>query len=214
MISFRGILAFILAICLPCLGLAGCQTASALLKPFPEAVSPVAVANMPVAEVADTGSTVQQVLYQYQLGAGDKIRLIIFGEKDLGGEFVVSGAGTVSLPLIGDVKASGLTVTQLQDSIATSLGNGYLKSPRVSVEVLNFRPFYILGEVGKPGMYPYSSGLTVDNAVALGGGFTYRADKRRVFIKRENQAEETEVSLKGAVMVSPGDTIRIAERIF
>lgn len=152
--------------------------------------------------------------YQYKLGSGDKVRIIVFGEDNLGGEFVVSGEGTVSLPLIGDQAVQGLTAVQVQNKIQTALSDGYMKEPRVNVEVLTFRPFYILGEVSNPGEYPYSNGLTVMNAVARASGFTYRADKRKVYIKHANTSEEVEVPLTTGTVVAPGDTIRIGERYF
>lgn len=151
---------------------------------------------------------------EYRLGSGDKLRLIVFNEEDLSGEFVVDGSGQVSLPLIGEVPAAGLTVRELQRSIETALSNGYLNDPKVSAEVMNYRPFYILGEVNKPGTYAYSDGLTVLNAVATAEGFTYRANKNIVFIRRDGEDDEAKVSLTSSTMVQPGDTIRIAERLF
>ena len=150
----------------------------------------------------------------YRLGSGDKVRVITFGEESLSGEFFVGSTGKVSLPLIGEVKAAGLTLPEFQGEFENALKNGYLKEPRVSVEVLNYRPFYILGEVEKPGTYPYTNGLTVMNAVATAEGFTYRANQKRVFIKREGETDEKEYPLVGDVPVAPGDTIRIAERFF
>jgi polysaccharide export outer membrane protein len=152
--------------------------------------------------------------YQYHLGPADKIRIITYNEASLTGEFVVSGSGTVSLPLVGEIHAQGLTTGQLQDAIQNSLKNGYITDPKVSVEVLNYRPFYILGEVTKPGEYPFVNGLTVLNAVATANGFTYRADTHRVFIKRANDTAEHEVDLTTTTPVQPGDTIRIKERLF
>lgn len=150
----------------------------------------------------------------YVLGSGDKVRVTVFGEDALSGQFVVAGTGLVSIPLVGEVRAAGLTLRDFQSGVEQSLRNGYLKDPRVSVEVLNYRPFYIMGEVEKPGQYPYTSGLTVLNAVATAGGFTYRANKKRVFIKRMNDQAERQFPLTGAVEVAPGDTIRITERLF
>jgi protein involved in polysaccharide export with SLBB domain len=151
----------------------------------------------------------------YKLGAGDKVRIIVFGENDLTGEFFVpGGSGTISFPLIGDVAASGLTVGQLQTEIEAKLRDGYLKDPHVSIEVLNYRPFYILGEVTKPGEYPYTNGLTVLNAVATANGFTYRADTRHVFIKHATEGAGHEYPLTSSTPVAPGDTIRISERFF
>lgn len=150
----------------------------------------------------------------YQLGSGDKVRVTVYGEPSLSGEFFVTGSGQVSLPLVGEVKAAGLSVRQFQDSVQDTLRDGYLKEPRVSAEVLNFRPFYILGEVNKPGTYPFTSGLTVQNAVATAGGYTYRAEKNKVFIKHLGEEKETKVELSPSTQVAPGDTVRIGERFF
>jgi polysaccharide export outer membrane protein len=151
----------------------------------------------------------------YKLGTGDRVRIIVFGEDSLTGEFdVPGGSGLISFPLIGDVRASGLTVSDLRDEIEAKLKDGYLKDPHVSIEVLNYRPFYILGEVTKPGEYPYTSGLTVMNAVATANGFTYRADTRHVFIKRANDPKQIEYPLNGNISVGPGDTILVKERFF
>jgi polysaccharide export outer membrane protein len=150
----------------------------------------------------------------YRLGAGDKVRVIVFGEQELTGEFFVGGSGEVSLPLVGDVHAAGLTVSQLQNAITEALKQGFLKDPKVSLEVLTFRPFYILGEVSKPGEYPYTHGLTVLNAVATAGGFTYRANTREVSIRRANEVAEHKETLTTTTKVAPGDTIRISERFF
>jgi protein involved in polysaccharide export with SLBB domain len=150
----------------------------------------------------------------YTLGAGDKVRITVFGEDTLSGEYLVPGEGNIAFPLIGDVRASGLSVDELQKEIETKLRDGYLKNPRVSIEVLNYRPFYILGEVMKPGEYPYITGLTVLNAVATANGFTYRADTRKVFIKHPSAPGEVEYPLKTTTPVEPGDTIRIGERFF
>ena len=150
----------------------------------------------------------------YQLGAGDKLRVTTFGEPTLTGEFTVGGNGVVSLPLVGDVSAQGATVSQFRDRFVTALKDGYLVDPRVSVEVLTYRPFYVLGEVNRPGEYPYTNSLTVQNAVATAGGFTYRANTRRVFIKHQNEATEREYPLTVGTTVAPGDTVRIGERFF
>ena len=166
-----------------------------------------APAAVPLAATASVG-------YEYKLGSGDKIRLIIFGEPDLSGEFTISGDGVVALPLIREVKATGLTASQLQMKVENAFKEGYLKDPRVSIEVLSFRPFYILGEVNKPGEYPYSNGITVVNAVALASGYTYRANQKKVFLRHAGATSEEEVPLTSTTMVAPGDTIRIAERYF
>jgi polysaccharide export outer membrane protein len=150
----------------------------------------------------------------YRLDAGDKLRIIVFGEDNLTGEFTVSGTGEVAFPLIGLVPAGGRTVAELTNTIREKLTNGYLRDPRVSAEVLNYRPFFILGEVGKPGEYQYRNGLTIMNAVATAGGFTYRANQRKIMVRRAGASGEQEVELRADTPVSPGDTIRVKERFF
>jgi polysaccharide export outer membrane protein len=118
------------------------------------------------------------------------------------------------LPLIQTVKASGLTVQELERSIAAKLSPDYLKNPRVSVEIISNRPFFILGEVQKPGSYPYVNGMTVVTAVALAGGFTYRADSDEVYITRVTDKEKTKQSADQDTPVMPGDVIEVPERYF
>ena len=148
----------------------------------------------------------------YQLGSGDKVQVTVYGEPDLSGSFAVNGQGTVSLPLIGDVAASGLTLPQFSQSVEDHFKAGYLLNPKVSVEVTSFRPYYIMGEVDKAGEYPYTDGLNVINAIARAEGFTYRAQQKRVYIKHYGETQEVEVPLTNDLLVQPGDTIRIAER--
>jgi polysaccharide export outer membrane protein len=178
----------------------------------------ICLGGLPAAAVAGTqsgdGAPVERVVPHYKLGASDKIRVITFGEETLSGEFFVGGSGKVSLPLVGEVTAAGLTIPEFQKEVETALKQGYLKDPHVSVEVLTYRPFYILGEVQKPGEYPYSNGLTVLNAVATANGFTYRANTKKVFIKRADSSAEDEYPLTSTVPVAPGDTVRISERLF
>lgn len=194
-------------------GLTGLAAMAAVCLSFILCLAAPVSAEEPLA--ADEGAAeVRRVIDDYRLGSGDKIRVITFGEESLTGEFQVTGSGNVSLPLIGEVKAQGLNVPEFQTAVETALKDGYLKDPHVSVEVLNYRPFYILGEVNKPGEYPYTNGLTVMNAVATAEGFTYRANTRKVFIKRADATNEREYPLTSTTLVAPGDTIRIGERFF
>jgi protein involved in polysaccharide export with SLBB domain len=148
----------------------------------------------------------------YRLGSGDQLRVIVFGEEDLSGEFEVDDMGVVSLPLVGQVRADGRTLRSFEEAVRVRLREGYLKDPRVSVQVLNYRPFYIIGEVALPGEYPFVSGMNVLNAVALSGGFTSRANTTKVFITRDgNEKEYLVTTLTG---LQPGDMIRIPERYF
>ena len=148
------------------------------------------------------------------LGSGDVIRIIVFGEENLSGQFTVAGNGILSFPLIGDLPAAGKTVEAVRDEIADALRNGYVKDPKVSAEVITFRPYFILGEVARPGQYPYSNHITVVNTVATAGGFTYRANQKFAFIKPSDGVDEHKVRLNDQLLLAPGDTVRIAERYF
>jgi protein involved in polysaccharide export with SLBB domain len=155
-----------------------------------------------------------QAAAAYRLGSGDKVRVTVFNEKDLSGDFDVNDQGLIALSLIGQVKVGGLTLSEAQTVITQMYGKDYLVNPRVNVEVLNYRPFFILGEVKSPGSYPFVNGMTVVNAVALAGGYTPRANKNHIVIKRASNpgAGEQEVQEDGAVL--PGDIIRVPERFF
>lgn len=150
----------------------------------------------------------------YKLGIGDKVRVTVFGEADLSGEMEVNSAGAVSLPLIGEVHAAGLTLREFESRVQKALKDGYLVDPKVSVEVLNYRPFYILGEVRNPGKYPYVNGISVLNAVAMAGGYTYRAKEGRAEIVRVGEKEAITTKTPDETLVMPGDVIRIPERFF
>lgn len=149
----------------------------------------------------------------YRLGAGDKLRIVVFGEDDLSGEFEVDSGGSLSLPLIGEIVAAAKTPRDLERDVARTLSDGYLVNPRVSIEVLNYRPFFILGEVKEPGKYPYVNGMTVLNAVAVAGGYTYRARKDQIVIVRGGDSGRETMAQEGS-SVLPGDIIRVPERLF
>lgn len=160
------------------------------------------------------GLSVHAADTSYRLGPGDRVKVIVFGHDDLSGEFAIDGAGRLSLPLIREVTAAGLSAADLELVIAEKLKPDYVKNPRVSVEVLTYRPFYIIGEVKNPGSYPYVSGMTVVNAVALAGGFTYRANDRKVTIIRGSDDEQSKRQVGLQTPVQPGDVIRVGERFF
>ncbi len=161
-----------------------------------------------------TSQAVSQDTSDYKLGSGDKVRVTVFGHEDLSGEFEVDGSGNVSLPLIRNVAAQGLSVSELEQIIIDRLKPDYLKDPSVSVDVLNYRPFYIYGEVNQPGSYAYVNGMTVVNAVAMAGGFTYRAKKSSVQIIRGNDSSKSPEDAGRDTIVLPGDVIEVPERFF
>lgn len=152
----------------------------------------------------------------YVIGPGDRVRITVYGEDRLSGEYVITSTGELSFPLIGNMRVSGLSVADLQSMVRTKLAGGYLNDPRVTAEVLTFRPFYVLGEVARPGQYPYVDGLTVQQAIATAGGYTYRAKRSQIFLRGPQQSGEQRVNLKKEPLkaVQPGDTIRIEERFF
>jgi len=150
----------------------------------------------------------------YRVGAGDKLRVTVFGEDNLSGQYEVSDQGTLALPLIGQVDVGGKTLQEVQAWIAEKYEASYLVNPRVSVDVLNYRPFFILGEVNHPGSYPYVTGMTVLNAIALAGGYTPRADEKDIVIKRASGPATTERRIGENTVVLPGDVIRVMERFF
>ncbi len=150
----------------------------------------------------------------YRLGPGDKVRVTIFNEKDLSGDFEVNGQGEIALPLIGQVKVSGKTISEAEAIFVRKYDADYLVNPRINVEVLNYRPFFILGEVKNPASYPFQNGMTVINAVALAGGYTPRANKGRVMVKRVDHPDAGEQPVAEDAPVLPGDIIRVTERFF
>jgi protein involved in polysaccharide export with SLBB domain len=151
---------------------------------------------------------------EYRLAAGDRVKITVFGHEDLSGEFDVNPTGQISMPLIDEIPAAGQTPRGLEDAIVQALQPDYLKHPNVRVEVLSYRPVYILGEVSAPGSYPFVNGMTVVNAVAVAGGFTYRARKGRIKIVRDNSDESVEISAQLDTPLLPGDVIEVPERFF
>ncbi|CAN5392829.1 polysaccharide biosynthesis/export family protein [soil metagenome] len=154
------------------------------------------------------------VVTDYRLGIGDKVRVTVFREPDVSGEFAVAPDGTVALPLIGAVPAVGRRIDELAAEAQARYGDGYLRNPQVGVEVTTFRPFFMLGEVGAQGQYPYSVGLTAFNAIATAQGFTPRADRYIVHIRREGATVEENYRLTPDLRIYPGDTVRVGERFF
>jgi polysaccharide export outer membrane protein len=150
----------------------------------------------------------------YVLGPTDRVRVKVYGEPDVAGEYEVEAGGYVSVPLAGRIKAAGLTTRQLERSIAAALSKGIVRDPRVNVEIALYRPFYILGEVKKSGEYPYRVGMTVLDAIASAGGFTYRANENKAYLRRSGSTVEEIYPLDVPVLIFPGDNIRIPERYF
>jgi polysaccharide export outer membrane protein len=153
-------------------------------------------------------------LGSYTLGPNDQVHVTVYNEATITGDYIVDGAGFVAIPVAGRVRAAGLTTEQLERRITSKLNGGILKDARVTVQVGNYAPFYIRGEVKKPGEFPYKPGLTLGDAVALAGGYTYRADESRAFVRSAGTGAEIARPLEVDPPIAPGDNIRIPERFF
>jgi len=150
----------------------------------------------------------------YALDAGDKLRVVVFGQDALSNTYTVDAEGRVSLPLIGAVQARGLTTAKLSSAITARLKQSFIRDPSVAVEIETYRPFFVLGEVTFPGQYPYVPGMTAESAVAVAGGFTPRAFKDNVIVTRKLNGATARITLPPQAAVRPGDTITIDERWF
>lgn len=171
-------------------------------------------APIPVPPAGGDAAAASLATSSYRLGSGDRIRLSVFRDDTLSGEFALDGAGNFAMPLIGEVQASGLTTRELEARIREKLvAEDLLRDPQVSIEVLNYRPFYILGEVRGPGSYAYVNGMTVLNAVALAGGFSYRA-KQDDFLLQRGGSNVQGAEVTGDTPLLPGDIVTVQERFF
>jgi protein involved in polysaccharide export with SLBB domain len=150
-----------------------------------------------------------------RLQAGEKVRITVYGEEGLTGEYDINPAGYVTMPLIGSIKAAGRSQSEFGSDVGSRYRHGgFLQDPHVTVSVVQFKPFYVLGEAANPGEYPFRSGLNVHTAVAMAGGFTYRASKSYVLIRHTGDEVWKEYSLAEPVPIAPGDLIRVPERYF
>ena len=150
----------------------------------------------------------------YTLDSGDKLRIVVFGQDAISNNYTVDAQGAVALPLVGAVEARGLTTAQLGGAIAGRLKSGFIRDPSVAVEIETYRPFFVFGEVTFPGQYPYVPNMTVENAIAIAGGFTPRAFKENITITRKVQGLPTRSKLPLRYPLRPGDTIEVSERWF
>jgi protein involved in polysaccharide export with SLBB domain len=145
---------------------------------------------------------------------GEKIRISVYNEPTLSGDYAIDPSGVVSLPLVGTVQAVGLTKGQLEEALTIKFKSQYLRNPQVTVTVLGYRPIYFVGEIAKPGEYPYKPGLNILTAMAMAGGGTYRANKNYVLIQHNGETGSKEYPQTASTMILPGDLIRVPERYF
>ena len=154
-------------------------------------------------------------LSQYKLGSGDVIKVTVFGQKDLSLTTKLPNHGVINYPFLGDIRVIGLTGAELEAKLYAGLKGDYLVEPSVSVTVIEYRPFFIDGEVKRPGGYPYQPGLSVDKAAALAGGYTERASKTKIFIRRENESgQQQQLSAQSTDVVLPGDIVTVQQSFF
>jgi len=189
------------------IGMGACQATLCLLMAVVFSAAVFVVSPRAQAPDQDSAS-------EYYLGPGDKLNVVVFGHQDLSGEFEIDVAGHISLPLLGQIAAADRTVRELQHQIEARLDREFIVDPRVSIEVRNFRPFFILGQVNKPGSYPYQSGIDIRQAVAIGGGFTRRAASATVTLIRRTAEGKLRYRATLDVPVLPGDTIVVERRLF
>jgi protein involved in polysaccharide export with SLBB domain len=191
---------------------AGCSSSAP--RPAGLPADPGSTAIVPSATTSGGTPAVAESVAGYRLGPGDQVRLTVFRHEDLSGEFEMDGEGQFSMPLVGDIEGRGLTARQLETRIETRLKDeGYLIDPQASIEVLNYRPFYIIGEVRNPGSYAYVNGMTVVNAIALAGGYTYRADQDDIIVTRGG-SNGKKIEVAADTQVLPGDIVEVPERWF
>jgi polysaccharide biosynthesis/export protein len=171
----------------------------------PYAPTPVVYAAAPVAVAYDVA---------YRLDAGDKLRVVVYGQEGLTNTYAIDAGGAITMPLIGAVPARGRTPAELAAAIASRLRGGYIRDPSVAVEIDSYRPFFILGEVAAPGQYPYVPNMTVESAVAIAGGFSPRARRDRVTLTHADASDSSRYVVPLGTPLGPGDTVYVHERWF
>jgi polysaccharide biosynthesis/export protein len=182
--------------------------ARVVAAPAPEMPAPVVAVAAPPPVIAEPADA------PYTLDAGDRLRVVVFGQEGLTSSYAVDPSGRITMPLIGAVPARGLTTAELQQSIAGRLRQGFVREPHVAVEVETYRPFFILGEVTAPGQYAYVPNMTVETAVAIAGGFSPRAFKKKIELHRPIDGATARVIVHPTYPLRPGDTVVVAERWF
>ena len=203
---------------LSALALSGCMRRTAPVAVAPQnnldAMAYGVRAPAPVTAVAYAAPVPAPYDMPYRLDAGDKLRVVVYGQEGLTNTYAISAGGTITMPLIGAVPARGRTPQGLAGDISARLRNGFIREPSVAVEIESYRPFFILGEVQAPGQYPYVPNMTAESAVAIAGGFSPRARKDRVTITHSDASGTSRMIMPPGTSISPGDTVVVGERWF
>ena len=169
---------------------------------------------VPIPVPSNFSATISNQVSDYRLGAGDKLGITVFNEKELSLEILLSDAGTFFYPFLGEIVARNKTIGELQTLLTTQLKDGYLVDPKVYVTVIEYRPFFVNGEVGKPGGYPFQPGLTVRKAISLAGGLTPRASLTKIYIIHENDPTGLPRPTSLDALIVPGDIVTIDQSFF
>jgi polysaccharide export outer membrane protein len=213
-LEMRGVFAPI-----PCLvaalTLAGCMGRAAPVAVGPQSnLDTIAYAGPSPMPVAYAAPAPVQYDAAYHLDAGDKMRVVVYGQEGLTNTYAIDAGGSITMPLIGSVPARGRTPAGLAAEISAKLRGGFLRDPSVAVEIESYRPFFILGEVAAPGQYPYVPNMTVESAVAIAGGFSPRARRDRVTVTHTDASGTGRYVVPPGTSLSPGDTVLVGERWF
>jgi polysaccharide biosynthesis/export protein len=174
--------------------------------PYPAGPAPMAVAYAELTPVRHDAP--------YHLDAGDRLRVVVYGQEGLTNTYAIDAGGAITMPLIGAVPARGRTTAGLAAEISARLRRGFIREPSVAVEIESYRPFFILGEVAAPGQYPYVPNMTVESAVAIAGGFSPRARRDRVTLTHTDASGPARFVVPPGTPLSPGDTVLVGERWF
>ena len=207
---------------LPCLiaalALAGCmgRTTPVAMAP-PSSLDTLAYgSSYPSGPTSMAAAYAEPVRYDpaYHLDAGDKLRVVVYGQESLTNTYAIDAGGSITMPLIGAVPARGRTTARLASEISAKLRRGFIRDPSIAVEIESYRPFFILGEVAAPGQYPYVPNMTVESAVAIAGGFSPRARRDGVTVTHSDAAGSARFVVPPDTFISPGDTVLVGERRF
>lgn len=169
-----------------------------------------------IERVADDSTAALPLSSGYRLAPGDKLKVNVFNEPDLSGEYQISDDGRIAFPLIGELRVAGSSAEEFRQHLIEALRNGFVRNPRVTVEIANYRPINVIGEVRNAGQYTYRPGISIKDAIAMAGGYTYRANTGTVYVTRSAGGEQISIDLKSKddATVMPGDNIRVPERYF
>jgi polysaccharide biosynthesis/export protein len=184
----------------------GSSDSMAYGAPYPAGPAPMAAAYAEPAPVRHDAA--------YHLDAGDRLRVVVYGQEGLTNTYAIDAGGAITMPLIGAVPARGRTTAGLAAEISAKLRRGFIREPSVAVEIESYRPFFILGEVAAPGQYPYVPNMTVESAVAIAGGFSPRARRDRVTLTHTDASGPARFVVPSGTPLSPGDTVLVGERWF